>query len=309
MWRRHDELTHELKAAKVAYGEADALRDDNRNPRLEDTLNSRYLQANNRLARASREYNVYIDEVDDIHHVTNSARHQSPRPGMLSADRTRSPVSAEPSSDPVTLQAHTETFQDLERERQELVTSQTISRLSEHIAYIEHLNTALMETLYERQQDVEELQSDLHDAARVLDDYVEQIETATDLVRVNGLLRAEVEVLQDAVHGTWEEVERLIRIVRDFGRVERDLRVECEVSRAEVMELRSRGQGSSRELGMQGVEDGGGDGDGQVDGGVRLEDSTDVMDRRLVDVVGAMSPTVPAHKASAMNEFNGLEWI
>ncbi|KAF2169796.1 hypothetical protein M409DRAFT_20211 [Zasmidium cellare ATCC 36951] len=278
MRRQHDELTEELEAAQTAYEEADEQRDQNRDPYLEDGLNLQYLYANNRLACASREYNVYMDEFDNMEHQHLIA---DMPPAETAPDTDRTSIATSSPDDRTTLLSYTTNISALERKRQDLVTSDTIARLSEHIAYLEHLHTSLLARVSQHQTTIATLTSDLDDAQTLLDNFNAQIEDGCVLARgladENSALRQHVAGLTEAVQTAEGEVGRLEGVVREMGLVEGVLRVDCEVLRGEVRVARGR----VRELELGGnsvkVEESSEEG-----GGVRLEDSTEAMDERLV---------------------------
>ncbi|KAK4506796.1 hypothetical protein PRZ48_000529 [Zasmidium cellare] len=312
MRSQHDDLSHELEAARAAYEEVSERRDTNTNPSLEDALNLQYLKANNRLARASREYSVFIHEISDGNDQLTTTNHDNSIAAML-ADGTQPPPP--PSPDHSTLVTYTSSISRLERERQNLVTDETVSRLSEHIAYIEHLNTSLTSTVYAHQNTIATLTNDLNDAQRLLDEFNQQIEEAhgiatgfaeenAELKQENTELNDEVERLRELWIQAQADQEDLEHQVQETGIIEGSLRVkyqalkeELAVTRGLLLELEARGVGSKGEMEEEDF------------GDERLEDSTELMDRKLIDAVANMGPCVRAHRARSMFCPDLMEWV
>ncbi|EME49782.1 hypothetical protein DOTSEDRAFT_49975 [Dothistroma septosporum NZE10] len=70
----HDQMRNELDSAIDEYQEVFHLRDANDDPKLEGTMNRQFLSANNRLARASREYTAYVDDLNELRQLPELSR-------------------------------------------------------------------------------------------------------------------------------------------------------------------------------------------------------------------------------------------
>ncbi|KAF2214668.1 hypothetical protein CERZMDRAFT_116828 [Cercospora zeae-maydis SCOH1-5] len=71
---QHASLRAELDEAIAAFDHATFARDDNRNALLEGLLNRKFLEANNALARCSRGYTCFLDDIKELKEMPKMSR-------------------------------------------------------------------------------------------------------------------------------------------------------------------------------------------------------------------------------------------
>ncbi|KAM3418814.1 hypothetical protein BST61_g4782 [Cercospora zeina] len=142
--KQHDSLRADLDQAIAAFDRAVLARDGNKNALLEGLLNRKFLEANNALARCSREYTCFLGDVKELKEMPKMSREELAR--RYTARKTEEKANREDENAPTIKQRmrHIENqIVDLELEKEYLT-----ERLGHTAALAEH--SAQMEQMLEK---------------------------------------------------------------------------------------------------------------------------------------------------------------
>ncbi|PIB01256.1 hypothetical protein CB0940_00120 [Cercospora beticola] len=138
---QHDLLRTELDEAIAAFEDITLARDTNKNVVLEAMLNRKFLEANNALARCSREYSCFLNDTKELKEMPKMSREELAR--RFTARKEQEKANREDENAPSMKQrmGHIEDqIVDLELEKEYLTERLGQSAaLAEHSAQMEHL--------------------------------------------------------------------------------------------------------------------------------------------------------------------------
>ncbi|USW48057.1 hypothetical protein Slin15195_G013760 [Septoria linicola] len=145
MANRHDVLKRELDEAIAAFRKVTASRDENEDVRLENMLNRRFLEANNLLARRSRDYSCFLHDIKELHGLPKMSRQElNLRYTVRKANEKANWEDNDAPDVKHQLREVQDQIVDLELEREDLIErTGAVDALAEQVAYVEHLNTSL----------------------------------------------------------------------------------------------------------------------------------------------------------------------
>lgn len=177
----------ELNEAQEVYWEVTELRDTNLDVGREANLNRQFLEANNRLARARREYRAYKEDVEELRALPQfcrSVKHKS-HP-VAKSDHAAIEEPAQPSPKQQNLRPTQDQIAGLENERRELIEkTNAIDAMAEHIAYIETMNQDLQRKIASTQETCTQLHELLEDSYSTVRDYQAQLAHAESIITQN----------------------------------------------------------------------------------------------------------------------------
>lgn len=219
MANRNEVLKRELDEAVAAFSKVRASRDDNKDVRFEDLLNREYLEANNLLARRTRDYSCFLHDCKELQGLPKMSRQEL---NLRYTVRKANEKANREDNDAPDVKHHLREVQDhivdLELEREDLIErTGAVDALAEQVAYVEHLNTSLSQEhsrVLERFASKERLCGKHIDAVdQLIEDiaYYEHLNAQKD--------RANAEVTQDLENATraGQMMRRDLEVQRDHA--------------------------------------------------------------------------------------------